>query len=127
MIAVITSVCALVLAAVTSVALALLISRVALHQRLLEALGDRCSKLSADVEKKSPATLRAEVDDLRGALDRVTASNRREFGALWGKLGPRTPARTFDGTTGLPLEGDDELEAVIALQSAKPVGPNGSV
>lgn len=74
----------------------------------------------------NPNKLRAELDDLRAALDVIRASNRREFGSLWGRLGGRgRQASIIDGDTGLPLSGDDEVDAMLALQSAKPVSPNG--
>lgn len=78
-----------------------------------------------ELTTRTPAALKAEVDDLRGALDVIRASNRREFGAVWGKMGGRgsNNGRVLDGDTGQPLEGDDELAAVLALQSAKPVQP----
>lgn len=75
---------------------------------------------------QTPAALKAELDDLRGALDVIRASNRKELGALWGKMGGRgsNNGKVFDNDTGQPLEGDDELQALLALQTAKPVQPN---
>ena len=85
-------------------------------------------KLKDRVDGTTNSKLKAELDDLRGALDVMRASNRKEFGSLWGKIGRgANNGRVFDGATGAPLTGDDELEAVIALQTAKPVSPNGSV
>lgn len=111
MTAVIISVCALVLAAATTVVLALLISRASLHQRLLEALGDRCSNISKDIEKTSNATLRAELVDLRGAVEVLAASNRKELGRLWSKLAPPK-------TNGAAAANDEQFEAMVALQRA---------
>lgn len=91
-------------------------------------VNNRLTEISGRVTSTSTSQLRAELDDLRGALDVIRASNRKEFGALWGRMGGRGAdrAKTFDGATGLPLGDDDELEAVLALQAAKPVGPNGA-
>lgn len=77
------------------------------------------------ISSTSQATLRAELDDLRGALDVIRASNRKEFGALWGRMGGRSSGQTsiLNGETGEPLQGDDELDALLALQRAKPVAP----
>lgn len=94
-------------------------SRIDLLQAATRALEQRAMK-------SAPETLRAELDDLRGALGVLSASNRREFGSLWGRLGGRgsNHGKIIDGDSGLPLEGDDEIEAVLALQRAQPVKPS---
>ncbi len=38
-------------------------------------------------------------------------------------LGGKPNGRVYENETGLPLEGDDDFEAVLALQNAKPVEP----
>lgn len=102
------------------VAIALLMSRVAEHTRGLESLYHTRAQLVSMAEKSGPNVLRGEVDDLAAALDKLRASNRREFGQLWARIGgPAREAKTFEN--GEPLSDDDELEAVLALQSAQPV------
>lgn len=91
----------------------------------LSAHAAAITQLRKEMAVKTPSALKADLDDLRGALDVIRASNRREFGALWGKMGGRgsNNGKVFDGGTGLPLEGDEELDALLALQTAKPVQP----
>jgi len=118
---------AFVIGAVALAGLVLLTSRLAAlalgwDSRLLEQRAS-IEKLRAAQERTSTATLRAELDDLRGALDVIRASNRRELGSLWAKVGGKPNGRIFEHDTGLPLAGDAELDAVIGLQSAKPVQP----
>ena len=122
---------ALVLAVVACGAVALTISALAQLKRATESqlgtLRNSLASVQAIAAKSSSTTLRTEVDDLRGALDVMRASHRREMASLWGRMGGR-PRQTsmLDGDTGEPLTGDDELAAMVALQTAKPVSPNGS-
>jgi len=122
MFAVLMATFALVIAVVALGGVLLITSRVAATWK---ATDSRLTNIRTEITNTSTAKLRAEVDDLRGALDVIRASNRKEFGALWGRMGGRgqNSGKVFDGASGLPLADDDELEAVLALQSAKPVQP----
>lgn len=128
---------ALVLAVVGSVAAVLItwFSRSALLRLQADwrdwhlKLHAEVKRLEGAVERTTNSKLAAEVDALRGAVDVMRNANRKEFGSLWARVGrgPRASA-FFDGMTGVPLEGDDEVNAMLALQSAKPAGPtNGAV
>lgn len=83
----------------------------------------RIEALVRESAKRSPETLAAAVDDLRAALDVSRASNRKEFGSLWGRLGGRRPT---DGAIGLGAhqidERDGAFDALLDLQSRPPAG-----
>lgn len=127
MFAVLTAIFACVIAAAGLVGLVLLTSRLrALALGWDSRLGRHAielQELRKIVNERTPTALRAEVDDLRAALDVIRASHRREFGSLWGRLGGKPNGKVIDNDTGLALEGSDELEALLALQRAKPVQP----
>lgn len=90
-------------------------------------LSAEVKRLDAAIERTSNAKLAAELDALRGALDVNRASVRRELGSLWGRLGGRGHRATYvDAETGEAIDGDDEINAMLALQSAKPAGPSGN-
>lgn len=100
----------------------------------LLALGDQLIRLGAQlrelqiqldtleeqVGKSTPAALGAHIDDLRGAIDAMRAGHRKEFGALWGRLGGK-PAN------GEPIQTqrmqDGSFEALLDLQGRPPAGP----
>lgn len=88
--------------------------------RRMDSMMELVNELTKRTERTSNASVLAAVDDLRGALDVMRASNRKEFGALWGRLGGRSNGRVLDPDGAVV---DDELAAVLALQSAKPVQP----
>ena len=81
------------------------------HAKLRARLYDLSTKLSTGTN----AALRVELTDLQSALEMLAASNRREFGKIWKRLGgvqggsPREP---------LLADVDEELAAILALQSA---------
>lgn len=82
-------------------------------------------RIEGAVERTTSSKLAAEVDALRGALDVYRASTRRELGALWGRLGGRSAVIEGEFThvgNGAPAA-DDELQALLALQSAPPARP----
>lgn len=83
-------------------------------------------RIEAAVERTTNSKLAAEVDALRGALDVYRASTRKELGALWGRLGGR--GATLDAEVTHVGNGavaaDDELQALLQLQSAPPVRPS---
>lgn len=123
------SVFALALAAVALVYAVWTISETRRVQASLQDFTGRFERRSnetlAAVERTTNSKLAAEVDALRGALDVLRASNRREFSTIHGRLGGRPPAgRVIEAE----LVEDDDIAAHIALQSAAPVRPgNGSV
>ena len=88
-------------------ATALLTSRVA-------ALTNAWASIQRELKQSSTATIsasiQAEVDDLRGALDVIRASNRRELGSLWGRLGGKPASRTFEMRDLDPAANDDSFE-----------------
>lgn len=131
MIVAIISVCALVLAVVGSGVAVLTIfatrkleeDLVAMQQRW-DLLGMQFKQTEAAVERTTNSRLAAEVDALRGALDVLRASNRREFSTIHGRLGGRPRSVVIEGEL---ADADDEVAAMVALQTAKPAGPgNGS-
>lgn len=122
MIALIISVCALVLAAAASVGVVwtiLSIQQLGEEGDALKALCElRSKQLEAAVERTTGSKLAAELDSLRGALDVIRASNRKEFGALWGRMGGRSaPSDAID----VPPEDytdDPEIAALLRFQNA---------
>lgn len=104
--------------AAASSAVALVVAWSTLHA--CAAGAKRMDSMSLLIAKTTPETLRAEVDDLRGALDVLRASNRKEFGSLWGRLGGKP-----DTAGALPTqrEVDGSFAALLDLQSRPPSGP----
>lgn len=88
--------------------------------RRMDSLAAHLAQLEAKMATTGNQELRAAVDDLAAALDVTRASNRREFGAIWGRLGgkPRPDAITVASAAN-----DDSFEALLALQSTPPVKP----
>jgi len=95
--------------------------RTASLERAMALQTETLNVIALKAEKTTSAALKAAVDDLAAALDASRASNRRELGRLWAKIGGERPTRTFEN--GAALEGDDDLEALVAFQNAKPVQP----
>lgn len=89
-----------------------------LEERIF-ALEKLCAEL---MNARSNATLQATIDDLRGAIDVLRASNRKEFSSLWGRLGGR-PVRTIDAEGIEMPQGNSQFEALLELQSKPPVSP----
>lgn len=115
---------ALVMAVVALAGVASIISALADGRRRMDSLATRLEAVAKTANSSMSAQLRSELDDLRGALDVMRASNRKELGGLWARVGGKREGHVFDGTNGRPLvEGDEELQALLALQSAKPVAP----
>lgn len=85
-------------------------------------------ELQAFKAERGPAALAAQVEELRGLVDVLRASNRREFGSLWKTIG-RAGLRRTDPTPDsepqveLPVANDDSFDALIKLQSTPPVKP----
>jgi len=71
-------------------------------------------EMSVMLTKSNPNTYRAVLDDLGAAIEQLRSSNRRELGALWGRLGGRRPAA--DGAD-VPTV---DLDEMMRLQSAPP-------
>lgn len=86
------------------------------------AQDSRLAELAKELTKITPTSIAAEVDDLRGALDVIRASNRKEFGAIWGRLGGK-PASNAIETTMRGSAPDASFEALLDLQSRPPAGP----
>lgn len=86
----------------------------------LTAHAQAIQKLRSEMATRTPTALTAELDDLRGALDVIRHSNRKEFGALWGKMGGRG---ANNGKVTTHDEDDEELQALLALQQPGPTTP----
>lgn len=87
-------------------------------RRYFEAL---VGAMKDTIDKSAGAKLRAELEDVRSALQVHEQSNRREFGKLWGHRNGRAPV-TVDAETGEVSE-DDDIAAMLRLQKAGPGGP----
>jgi hypothetical protein len=77
----------------------------------------------AHAPKTTHAALSADLDDLRGALDTMRASNRKEFGSLWGRLGGRPRVAEIETIQATELSmgaNDSSFEAMLALQASPP-------
>ena len=68
-------------------------------------------------ETTTPAVLRAELEDLRAALQIDRVALRKQLGKIWGRIGAER-----DGAAEPSVAGDDELDAFIALQRAHSQG-----
>lgn len=115
---------ALVLVVAGSVALVWIISDLKQRTRALESSLSTCVSSCAKqlarlvvVEKQSPITLAAKVDELSEAVERLRKTHQRFAGRFDQFVHPqrREPVE----------EVDDELSGMLALQSAPPAGPNG--
>lgn len=115
MLAVLTGCSALVIAVAAFVVAALTLRAASNGYARMDSLSNRIALLGAEIEKRTPESLRAEVDDLRGALDTIRSSNRREFGSIWGRLGGRPPV---EGRAEGRAANDDSFEAMLQLQAA---------
>lgn len=90
------------------------------YNRLLAQLS---AKLNA-LQLKAPEALAAQVADLAEAVARLRATHQRFAGRF-----DATRGRVFDGATGEPLpdDDDDEIAAMVGLQTAPPAKPtNGA-
>jgi hypothetical protein len=89
---------------------------------------DLLERLVAELlAKKDPAAVAAQIDDLRGALDLVRASTRKELGSLWGRLGGK-PAKWDEmvprtGVIEAVTTNGSDFEALLDLQQRPPAGP----
>lgn len=106
---------ALVIAAAALGGLALLISRFAASARGWDS---RLLKIAENMRTSTPSAFRAELDDLRAALDVIRASNRREFGSLWARVG----AEKRESSSGVQKP-DADLETLLEFQARPPAGP----
>lgn len=75
----------------------------------------RFASIEADLKAKHPTSLAAVVEDLAAAVESNAQRSRREFGKVWGTIG----AKGGSANGALPA-GDDDLAAMIALQTAPP-------
>lgn len=76
----------------------------------------------AKLAAASPVKLAAEVAELSEAVERLRRTHQRFAGRFDQYVKPQRGA-VYDADTGAPLEGDEELEALLALQTAKPAAP----
>jgi len=111
---------AFVIAAAALVGVWLIISYLSARARGWES---RLERHAADIQSlrtTTPSALGAEVDDLRAALETQRASNRKELGSLWARVGGRPLSGEFIETRQAP---NGDFEAMLALQSAPVVKP----
>lgn len=92
-----------------------LASATAQHKQISDAL--------RELERQTPVKLAAEVAALTESVQRHADTHRRFAGRVWAAIqhGPppgSNPNPSVDGV------GDDELQAVLALQRATPPKPN---
>lgn len=64
----------------------------------------------------TPAVIRAELEDLRSAVQVDRIAHRKALGKIWGKIG--NARDTMDDAPTPETSGNEELEAFIALQRA---------
>lgn len=138
MIFVFTSLFALAFGALTTAAVALLISlrqkrareswqskiSIELQKRLATIAAQSASVSSKlhDLERGSPVKLAAEVAALSAAVTAIGDTHRRFAGRVWQRIGTHdraSPEQPFNGAGDL----DPELVAEIALQTAPAVSP----
>lgn len=99
-----------------------------LEQRI-ETLEKMCAQLIHSMQNSTTAALQAEIDDVRGAMDVMRASHRKELSAMWGKMGgrPREGTKWDDMTRQQPLidvpSNGTDFEALLDLQQRPPAGP----
>lgn len=99
---------------------------VALLWLQVAALNARLTQLTSTAAARTPAAVTAAVEDLRTALAQVNATNRREFGAIWKRLGLARQVNVAENelpAANAPAANDDSFAAMLALQSAPPVKP----
>lgn len=110
---------ALVVPIVAAIAWHTFVTRVELrkHQATTEALRSEISSLSARLssfeQTKTPTALKAQLEDLAAAVEALSGSTRKQFGKVWGTIGAaRSNGHDADD------DADDDLQALLALQSA---------
>jgi hypothetical protein len=75
-------------------------------------------QLEKRIDSSVPAVLRADLDDLRAAIEVDRISHRKALGKLWGRIG-RDERETPNGPSAeLPHVADSELQAYLDLQNA---------
>jgi len=96
------------------------------HDRIDE-VHDRVDSMIQNTAARSPAAVTAAIEDLRTALAQVQATNRREFGSIWKRLGlsrrPPPVDEAEDDVRDIEPANDDSFTAMLALQSTDPVKP----
>lgn len=111
---------AFALFAVALVVAVLFLSVANLHARYRD-VEQRLNTTVQSSTRASPAAVTAAIEDLRTALAQVQATNRREFGAIWKRVGLSRAAAVEEVAP--KAANDDAFDALIALQSADPVKP----
>lgn len=92
-------------------------------QKLVESFNAANASVSSQMralELKAPASLVAQVAELSDAVGRLGDTHRKFAGKVWAELGHARRDKVSNGDIGDP---DGDLAAMLALQSAKPVGP----
>lgn len=104
--------------------LALLVALLWMELRNVRA---RVEQLANQRAASTPAIVTAAIEDLRTALAQVSSTNRREFGAIWKRLGIarrlQLEQQTEEEAPTQPAANDDRFEAMLALQSTPPAKP----
>lgn len=68
--------------------------------------------LTKRIDSSTPAVLRADLDDLRAAVDLDRIALRKQLGKIWGRIG-RDEHTDPTGDS----SGNDELDAFLKLQN----------
>jgi hypothetical protein len=88
-------------------------ARVELHSTHMSTLQNRLSEFEKRLDGTVPAVLRAELDDLRTAIEVDRITHRKQLGKLWGRVGRDERADEPSRPMGAA---DPELQAFLDLQ-----------
>jgi hypothetical protein len=91
------------------------VERIAALEKLFAELTRRLDVLAASIERTSATKMNAQLDDVRGAVEAMTASHRRELGKIWGRLGAASNVGRPNGDLS---EADPDLASLLDLQKA---------
>jgi len=88
-------------------------ARIELLEGRVEVALTHLARLEKRYDASTPAVLRADLDDLRTAVDIDRKALRKSLGKIWGTLGHERDAAPGAGGT---ISDDEEFNALIALQ-----------
>lgn len=87
-------------------------------------------ELYENAKERTPAALKAEIEDIRAGFDAYSASQRRQFGRVWKRLGLSEAAGELPGDDGDPIAAvneaakrDPEFQAMLRWQEQRPHDP----
>ena len=91
-------------------------TRLALLESRIDAALTHIAVLEKRFDASTPALVRADLDDLRSAVDVDRIAHRKQLAKVWGRIGYDERAREPDISTSPGMSGEPELDAFIALQ-----------